>query len=162
MRRVLVIGCPGSGKSTLARALCAAVGLPLYHLDKLYWNVDGTHVSREVFRARLTHVLRQPSWIIDGNYGSTLAWRLRFCDTVLFLDYPLEVCLGGIREREGQPRSDMPCLMPEGESEEFLAVVKEFNFANRPAIMDLLRTYPDKNTVIFQSRSEAAAFLANL
>ena len=162
MRRILVIGCPGSGKSAFARALRAAVGLPLRHLDKLYWNMDGTHVSREVFRARLAYVLRQPSWIIDGNYGSTLAWRLQFCDTVLFLDYPLEVCLDGIRERKGQPRSDMPCLMPEGESEKFLTVVREFYSANRSAVMGLLRAYPDKTTVIFQSRAEAAAFLANL
>ncbi len=37
MKRVMVIGGPGSGKSTLARRLHAISGLPLFHLDQLYW-----------------------------------------------------------------------------------------------------------------------------
>ena len=37
MRRVLVIGCGGAGKSTFARELGARTGLPVVHLDRLYW-----------------------------------------------------------------------------------------------------------------------------
>ena len=51
--RVLVIGSPGGGKSTFARRLALLSGLPLTHLDMLFWNSDRTTVSKEEFRRRL-------------------------------------------------------------------------------------------------------------
>ena len=53
MQKVMVIGCPGSGKSTFSRALSQITGLPLTHLDMLYWNADKTTVERSVFIERL-------------------------------------------------------------------------------------------------------------
>ena len=57
MKKVIVIGGSGSGKSTFARKLRDVVGLPLYHLDNVFWNPDKTHVSREVFDRRLDVIL---------------------------------------------------------------------------------------------------------
>jgi adenylate kinase family enzyme len=37
VRRILILGSPGSGKSTLARQLAARTGLPLIHLDQIFW-----------------------------------------------------------------------------------------------------------------------------
>ena len=91
MKKVIIIGCPGGGKSTFARALADKTGLPLYHLDMLYWNADKTTVGREAFRERLAEVMAGDEWIIDGNYISTMQWRMECCDTVFFLDMPLEV-----------------------------------------------------------------------
>ena len=42
MRRALVIGSGGAGKSTLARELGARAGLPVVHLDRLYWRPGWT------------------------------------------------------------------------------------------------------------------------
>ena len=53
MKKVIVIGCPGSGKSTFSRALHEIVGIPLYHLDMMYWNADRTTVEKSVFLERL-------------------------------------------------------------------------------------------------------------
>ena len=36
-KRILLIGCPGSGKSTLAKKLGQKTGLPVIHLDTIYW-----------------------------------------------------------------------------------------------------------------------------
>ena len=158
MKRVLIIGCPGSGKSTLALALHRKTGLPLCHLDMLYWNADKTTVEQDVFRARLAAVLAQEAWIIDGNFSSTMEWRLAACDTVVFLDYPEDVCLSGVRERRGKPRTDMPWIEIE-EDAEFTRYIQNFRAEQRPAVMSLLEKYAEKTVIILKDRAEADAFL---
>ena len=163
MKKVIVIGCPGSGKSTYARALHDITGLPLYHLDMLNWNADRTTVPKEVFLARLAETIEKDSWIIDGNYGSTMELRLQACDTVFFLDYPLEVCMNGIVERRGKERPDMPWIEPEDDvDEEFVEFIKCYNSESRPTVMELLDKYADKEIIIFKSRDEAETFLKKL
>ena len=158
MRKIIVIGCPGSGKSTLSRALHNKTSLPLYHLDMMYWNSDKTTVENSVFLQLLSDVLQKDEWIIDGNYGSTMEVRMAACDTVIFLDYPLDVCLNGIKERAGKPRSDMPWIETE-EDAEFIEFIKSYDERQKPRVMELLDKYGDKNIVIFKSRKEADAFL---
>ena len=162
MKKIIVIGCPGSGKSTLSKELHRRTGLPLYHLDMMYWNADRTNVEKNIFLERLSAVLEEDEWIIDGNYQSTLDLRMQECDTVIFLDYPLDVCLDGILERRGKPRSDMPWVEPKQYDEEFIEFIKNYNFKSRPQVIKLLDTYFNKNILIFKSRSEANSFLSRL
>ena len=158
MKKVIVIGCPGSGKSTVSRALHNKTGIPLYHLDMMYWNADKTTVEKSVFLERLSVVLEKDEWIIDGNYGSTMELRMAACDTVIFLDYPLDVCLNGIKERFGKPRSDMPWIETEEDSE-FIEFIKNYNEQQKPKVLELLKKYADKNIIIFRSREQVDAFL---
>ena len=158
MKKIIVIGCPGSGKSTFARALYDKTGISLYHLDMMYWNADKTTVEKSVFLERLYVVLEKDEWIIDGNYGSTMELRMAACDTVIFLDYPLEVCLDGIKERCGNPRSDMPWIETE-EDEEFIEFIKSYNEQQKPKVLELLEKYSDRNIIIFKNREQADVFL---
>ena len=159
MKKVIVIGCPGSGKSTFARALAEKTGLPLYHLDRLYWNPDRTTKPKEEFRATLRETVKLPEWIIDGNYGSTLELRMEACDTVIFLDFPVEVCIAGVEERRGKPRPDMPWVETEPDLE-FIEFIRKYNEESRPKVIDLLEKYCEKEIIIFKSRAEADEFLA--
>lgn len=161
MKKVMVIGCPGSGKSTFSKALHQVTGISLFHLDMMYWNPDRTTVDKAVFRERLIHTMQKDEWIIDGNYGSTIELRLQACDTVIFLDYPLDVCLNGVKERRGKPRTDMPWIEHE-EDAEFIAFIKNYNAQSRPIVMELLGKYPDKDIYIFKTRNEADEFLKQM
>ena len=161
MKKVIVIGCPGSGKSTVSRTLHNKTGIPLYHLDMMYWNADKTTVEKSVFLERLSAVLEKDEWIIDGNYGSTMELRMVACDTVFFLDYPLEICLDGIKERRGKPRSDMPWIETE-EDAEFIEFIKNYEEQQKPKVLELLKKHSDKNIIIFKSRDQADAFLKKL
>ena len=159
MKKIIVIGCPGSGKSWFSKELHKITDIPLYHLDMMYWNADKTTVEKSIFRKRLADTLKKDEWIIDGNYGSTMELRMAACDTVFFLDYPLEVCLSGINERRGKPRSDMPWMETEYDAE-FIEYIKSFNKSSRPEILELLKKYNDKNIFIFTSRKQTDLFLS--
>ena len=137
-------------------------GIPLYHLDMLYWNEDRTKVPREVFIKELDSIIEKDSWIIDGNYESTMEKRIDACDTVIFLDYPTDVCISGIMERRGKKRSDMPWIeKSDEEDEEFLSWVQDYNIESRPIVMELLKKYSSKKIVTFTSRNEANEYLSS-
>ncbi|WP_394405581.1 adenylate kinase [Streptococcus sp. 20-1249] len=161
MKRVIVIGCPGSGKSTFSRKLAAVTKLPLFHLDMLNWNANKTTVSSDLFFERQESVLKQEEWIIDGNYGSTLEMRFAACDTIIFLDYPVVVCLAGIRDRVGQASPDMPWIEEELD-QDLLAFVRDFPKNSRPQIMTLLSSHADKDMYQFTNREEAIQFLEQI
>ena len=49
------------------------------------------------------------------------------------LDYPLEVCLDGIKERRGKARSDIPWIESENEEDaEFIEFIENYNSQSRP------------------------------
>lgn len=159
MQKVLVIGCPGAGKSTFARRLRDATGLPLYYLDRLWHKPDRTHITREEFDRVLAEWLARPAWILDGDYSRTLPQRLEACDTVFFLDFPLEVCLAGVENRRGAQRPDMPWVEEELDAE-FLQYILDFGQAQLPAIRAMLEPYRGRRQILtFRSRAGADAWL---
>jgi adenylate kinase family enzyme len=161
MRRVLLIGSPGSGKSTLARALSAATGLPVVHLDRLYWRPGWVEPSPEEWRPALDEALATPEWIMDGTYGGTIAHRLQRADTVVFLDFPTSVCLGRALRRIfvgwGRDRPDLTPGCPERIDLAFLVYVARFRSRKRPGLLQRLEGFP--GTVCHFTRTEKVAAL---
>ena len=161
MKKIIIIGCPGSGKSTFAKKLHQITHIPLYHLDLLYWNKDKTTVDKKIFMHRLNEIFQKNTWIIDGNYNATMELRMKHCDTIIFLDYPVELCLEGIQARKDKPRSDMPWIESD-EDKDFIDFIKNYNLQSKPNVLALLNQYQDKNIYIFNERSHAELFLNQL
>jgi adenylate kinase family enzyme len=93
MHRAVVVGTTGSGKSTLAQALAARLRVPFIELDGLYWGANWTPVGKETFRERVKTALAGEEWSAGGNYSVArdLIWGR--ADTLIWLDYPLTLCL---------------------------------------------------------------------
>lgn len=162
MSKIIVIGCPGAGKSTFSRKLSEVTGIKLHYLDMLWHKPDKTNISREEFDIGLEKIMANESWIIDGNYTRTLEARLKECDTVFLLDYPLEICLEGAASRIGKERVDLPWTEDEFD-EEFKQYIIDFSRDNLPEIYELLDKYRDtKKIIIFKSRNEADDYLENI
>ena len=161
MKKVIIIGCCGSGKSTFARQLHAFTGIPLFHLDQLNWNENKTTVEKEVFLKRVQDVIQKDSWIIDGNYGSSIEMRMQACDTVFFLDYPVDICIQGIHERVGKVRTDIPWVEDEVD-EDLIEFVRNYEKEDRPEILELLSKYKEKDIHIFRNREDAKIYLESL
>ena len=169
LNRVLVIGGCGSGKTRFAKRLAAASGLPLTHLDVLYWTGNWETVPREVFDERLAAVLARERWIIDGNYSRTMERRMQRADTVFWFDFPGIVCLRGAVGRTirswGKTRDDMGGDCRERLDREKLRFFHTTLWQNRklrPKIRALLDGFPAMETVIFRSRREADLYLKRL
>lgn len=138
MKRILVVGCCGAGKTTLAQELGECLNLPVHHLDRLWWLPGWVEDSRESFDAKLAEILKTGEWIIDGNYNRTLPERLKYADTVIFLDYSRILCMYRTLKRivrfRGNVRPDMSDGCPERFDREFLHYVWNFNRDMRPRV----------------------------
>jgi len=159
MKKVIIIGCPGAGKSTFARKLKDRTGLPLFYLDMIWHKADGTNISRDEFDEKLKGIMEKEQWILDGNYIRTLEMRLKECDTVFLLDYPLELCLEGAASRIGKERPDMPWVEAEFD-QEFRQFIVDFPKDSLPKIYELLKKYEkEKELHIFRKREDAEEYL---
>ena len=163
MERILIIGCGGAGKSTLARQLGEKTGLPVVHLDKLYWRPGWQHVTREEFDKLLDEVLAQEAWIMDGNFNRTIQRRLERCNTVIYLDFSRTACLWGVFKRiittYGVVRPDMGEGCPERFDWDFLKWVWNFNKDKRKKLMNQLAKAENVKVVILKNRRQVKRFL---
>ncbi len=142
MKRIMIIGSPGSGKSTFARWLSEETGLPLVHLDRLFWRPGWVHCSREEFDSLLKAELEKECWIIDGNYSRTVSDRLKYADTVIFFRYSRWVCIWRVFKRYIQSRKKVRADMGEGCPErfdlDFMKYVWNFNKTELPETLKKL------------------------
>ena len=153
MEKILIIGCSGSGKSTLAVALGEKLGLPVVHLDQLWWKEGWRNVTREEFDSRLAMAMNMDGWIIDGNYSRTMEMRLAKCDTVIYLDFNRWACLRGMCQRVfgnyGKAHPDMAQGCPDNKN-------------NRVRNYMYLAQAKHAKTIVLKNRKEVKAFLRNL
>lgn len=162
MKKIIILGSPGAGKSTFSFALAEKTGLPVYHLDQMFWRAGWVSVTKEDFDAELAETLAKEEWIIDGNYSRTIPMRLEKCDTVFYLDYPRLVCFFGVVRRVlgslGKTRPDMAEGCPERFDLEFLKFVWNFRKKKRANILTFLEG-ANAEIHIFRSRKEAKRYL---
>jgi adenylate kinase family enzyme len=167
MKRVLILGSSGSGKSTFARKLGEITGLPVVHIDQLYWEPGWVQAPKPVYLERLHRALAQDRWIIDGNNSSTIDLRVPRADRIILLDRSRLTCLARVGYRialsYGRVRPDMAPGCPEQIDWEFLKYVWNFQNKSWPEMLAAIDRHAawDRATTL-KSDTESAAFLAAL
>lgn len=150
MQRVLIIGPCGSGKSTLARQLGERLNLPVYHMDQLGWLPGWVETEKGELQEKLTSIVATDRWLIEGNYGSTLKLRLPRADSVIYLDFPIHLCIWRLLRRtliyRGRTRPDMTEGCPERFDFEFFRYVLLWNWGPGPRTEDRLKDHEHKVT----------------
>lgn len=165
MKKVLVIGSGGVGKSTFSARLAAKTGLPLVHLDAVYWRPGWVKTPKDEWGRTVERLVAGDAWLMDGNFGGTLELRLAACDTVIFLDLPRVLCLWRVLMRRlrfrNQGRPDMSPGCPERLNWEFLRWVWTYPNLQRPKVLARLEALrAEKSVVVLRSRREVEEFLA--
>lgn len=106
MQRIVILGNAGSGKSTLARELGKCFGLPVVHLDKLFWQPGWVEPEAEHFRQRVRESVSGERWVCEGNYARrTFDLRLPRANLVIWLDTPRLTCALRVIRRSAFQRS---------------------------------------------------------
>jgi adenylate kinase family enzyme len=165
MERVLVIGPPGAGKSTLATEIARRTGLPLIHLDRHHWSAGWVEADKAEWEPKVAALIAGESWVIDGNYSGSLAARLARADTVIWLDFPVWLCLARVFRRafqyRGKTRPDMAEGCPEQINWEFFVYTARFPWVGRKRIVERLPAFAGRLVHLRRPR-EAARFLRSL
>ncbi len=162
MNRILVIGCPGAGKTYFAKALSKIIGIPVIHMDNLYWNKDKTNISKEELENKLSPYLKEDKWIIDGNYHDTLKQRLEYATDVFFLNMPRETCIEGILQRIDQPRDDIPWVETKKDAIDLIEWTIDYEDRTKADEERLLKKYKKVNVHILRTRAEVNNYLLSL
>ncbi|HLZ85256.1 MAG TPA: hypothetical protein VKQ54_16955 [Caulobacteraceae bacterium] len=142
MQRIAIVGCSGGGKSTLARAVGAALGLPVVHLDALFWRPGWVESAPEPFRAAVDAALAGDRWVSDGVFTSVAHINLARADTIVWLERPIPLCLWRAFWRAltslGRTRADLAPGCPERIDLAFYHYILTWNRAPRARLQDAI------------------------
>ncbi len=166
MERVLIIGSNGAGKSTFSFRLAEKTGLPLIHIDQIYWQ-DAWDVTPEAeFDRRVQAETQNPRWIIEGNNLRSLPRRLVRADTVFWFEFPPPLCVLNIFRREwayrGRVRPDMPDQCVSRCDMKFLRMVWDFNRRNHRKIAAMLPNAENIRVIRFTNYRQVEGYLRTL
>lgn len=165
VRKIAVVGCGGAGKSTFSRALGARLGLPVTHLDRLFWQPGWVETPADQWREIQRELVTADSWVLDGNYIKAADIRLTAADTVIFLDFPRWLCLTRVLRRtiaSGRRDTQAPGC-PDKVDWEFLTWIWQFRANTRPRVLAAMAEHgANAEHVILSSPREVRAFLDRL
>jgi adenylate kinase family enzyme len=169
MNKVVILGASGTGKTTICRRLGEKLNLKILHLDSVYWKKDWDNISKSDFNIYMKRfLLENKNWVIDGNYSNNLHfdYRLEACDTIIYLDFGIQVSLHGIHERalkyKHTSRADMAEGCIEGIDQEFLQYVAFYRNKNMLLKAHIKKYENKKKVLIFKSREELNSWVNNL
>ena len=88
-KKIVVVGVSASGKSTFARTLEKQTGLPLIHMDSIWWKPSWVEAGEEEATKQLESITTNPEWIIEGYIPKTARpFVFERADKIVYLDYP--------------------------------------------------------------------------
>lgn len=168
MPRLVVFGNPGAGKSTFARRIADILKLPYISLDAHYWKPGWVESNHAAFRERVSPLLEQDHYVLDGNYFTPLGeGRMVLADHIFWFDMPAQVCTSGVLRRVltglGTVRPEMAAGCPERLSLEFLRFVWNYPGRNRNKFAEMIeRNGAAAKVTRCTRRKEADALLARI
>jgi adenylate kinase family enzyme len=169
VQRVAIIGPGGAGKTTIALELGRRLGLPVVHLDRIFWQPGWTEPDRSDWERAHRAALAGNAWVADGNYGSTMAERLRRADTIVLVDPPPLACVWRLARRQvrfrGRVRDDLPpgCVehFRPGATLAFWWYVLRYRRTRIPGVLARIEAAgAGKRVEILRSRGDVRRFLA--
>lgn len=168
-KRIVILGSGGSGKTTLANYISKKTDLPIIYLDKEYWLPNWERPNIDDWSHKITNLVQNEEWIMDGNYIDTLDIRLSKADLVIMLDIKSSVCISSVffRTLIGHfiKRNDINEGCKDKFDEKYVNLikwVKEFKNIYFTQLIDLCLQYPNIDLKLFTKRKNARKFIKRM
>jgi adenylate kinase family enzyme len=89
--KIRIIGPCGSGKSFISREIATLIGIKNYELDNFVWdrNEANKRYSEEIRDEKLSDIVNQESWIIEGVHYKWALDSFRQADYIFILSPPV-------------------------------------------------------------------------
>ncbi|WP_235587443.1 topology modulation protein [Enterococcus faecium] len=148
-------------------------GFPLLPLNLLWHTTDYSIQAKKWFiQQQQSFMETNHSWIIEGNYTSTLGKRIKEADKIIWLQVPrcraiYRVILRSLKRKiNKKTRPDMPETFSERfdkEYLEFLSFIWHFEETHEPEIQQLIQeNHAQNKLIILKTRGEKQEFLTKL
>ena len=164
LQRILILGPSGSGKSILGKRIGRILGIPTVHLDMHFWKPNWIETPKDEWHIKVKELIASDTWVMDGNYTSTLQMRVDVADTIIFLDMTrrmsyFRVLVRYLRNR-GKTRPDVTEGCPEKIDMEFIRWIWTYPHIRKPATLRFLeKLRASRNVYILRNQTEIEEFL---
>lgn len=167
MKKVMIVGCAGAGKSTLSRRLGSLWDLPVVHLDAHFWQSGWVKTPDKLWREKVKKLAMDDSWIVDGNYVNNFDLTVPNAEQIIFLDFPLRICLWRLLKRRIQyhkrTRPDLAAGCEESINYEFYKWVFNYKKQIRPKVLRLINQLgAEKKLLVLQSPKQVTEYLESV
>lgn len=159
--KIVIIGNCGSGKSTLAKQLRTQLNYPLLQLDNLWHQTNYSAEAKKWFIQEQTSFMHQGSWIIDGNYRSTMSLRLQQADVIIWLKVNKVRAILRIIKRSllfrinKKTRPEMPNQFREHFDREYLDFLKFVFSYDEKKVLELIKANKKKQSTLVIIKKQA-------
>lgn len=164
-RRISVHGAPGSGKTWLAERVAERLGLPLFHLDRIYLDDDWSQRPVGQANAELQAIVRRPAWVIEGIYPESYHARMEAADRIVVLHATPFHRLARLVRRVLVNRGRVQEAMPQGKPEELdWAFLRDALAARHAREVEtaISEAGGERRTVHLRSTADVAMWLSRL
>jgi adenylate kinase family enzyme len=169
MRRIAVTGPTGAGKSYLASELGTLLGIPVLHVDALYWKPGWVPTPEAEWEATQRRALAGKSWIVEAQYDDMLPDWFEAADTIVFVDASPLKCLWRVtvRRLDAQPGRGVPSGSEPAPAHralpKFLRNQWHYRRNVRPELLaELARRRSDQRIAVIRRGADLRTFLAGI
>lgn len=165
IQKIMIMGRPGGGKSTCAVKLAKALSLPIFHLDKYFFEKNWIERDYQEFLSLQKAMIAEPAWIIDGNSTKSLEMRYACADLCLYFNFPRRLCYWRVFKRLFYKHSSIDDRAPDcPETIRWSLLKYMWNFEERvdPILKQLQLKYPHVRVIELHSDAEVSKLMHQL
>ncbi|WP_338057521.1 AAA family ATPase [Shimazuella soli] len=148
-KRIWIIGTSGTGKTTLAKIICQSLNLTHYELDEYFWGPEWTKLDEGEFLDKISRICTLEQWVIDGLYMQAKDIITNQVDTIIWLDFKIQLILYRIIVRTFKNLINRKQLW-NGNRENIIHIFSDFI----PFIIRTYRKNRKSNTELFKKLNE--------
>lgn len=169
MKRIVITGPAGAGKSELASRLGTRLGIPVLHLDTMFWKPGWVATPPAEWEELQRRELAAPEWIVDSQADDMVPGWLEAADAIVLLDASPLHCFWRVARRRRNRHSSVgvPAQTKPGPLHGALLKFARNQWVyrrrvRRRLLAELARPRDDRRVVVVRGRDDVSAFVDSL